>query len=550
MRAIALRRFEVPGTLLVLAALACSAEPAGPIRGEVQSYIATLDDGRSQESYTLRTLDGEPEVPLTFTRDPLLASGQLVDVWGAAAGGKITVERFDLLGDAPGDLVESVPRAIRNGPAYRARTFAFVLVDTSRGTVPLNLSEVEATRRLFGTELGLTPSVRQYYLEASYGRQDVTGQVFGPLAFGMTGCNTGALADTLTPMIPGAYDHYLWYIHPRNVACNWSGLAQGGRPDRPSKNTWYNAASGCVVLVQEPGHNFGMSHSSAMKCGSAPFVDGPSGVCSHQEYGDRYDPMGGGCRHMNAYQKAYQGWFGGCNLVQAASSATVTLLPLELACDGVQALQVPMPKVRPYLFGGASLTELTHYYLELRAPRGIDRGLGPVVQVRVSSDTRSRDQRGVRTWFLDMKPETAALEGLLAGESFADPTGSPRFTVESIDDTRATVRVEIDGRGPGAPICGDGSLLAGPGPGPETCAATPSGTDGTPPPGPGPPPPTGTPVPPPAGAPGTVSTTDPLVTGCGCRMGSGGARSPALAVLLLALAAVRRRRRRTRAVSG
>jgi hypothetical protein len=515
-----------------LAAACGEAEvPDGALRGEVLRYIATFDDGHSQQSYALRPLGSADELPLRFaSSEPDLPEGALIDVWGEQRAGALQVSRFEMAADSR--AVEPVSRAILDAPSYPPRSFAFVLVDTSNGAVPMALSEEEATRRLFASEAGSTPSVRQYYVEASYGRQDVTGQVFGPLSFSMTGCNTSALTQALGPMIPGAFDHYLWFIHPRNTSCDWTGLAQGGRPDRPSRNTWYNASASCVVLVQEPGHNLGMNHSSAMKCPNVPFLDDPSASCSHQEYGDRYDPMGSGCGHMNVFQKAYQGWFERCNLVEATASGTFTLLPLEVACDGVQALQVPMPKTRAFSFPGG-LTELTHYYVELRTPLGMDQRLAQraVVQVRVSNDTRSRAQRGVHTWFLDMNPGTAALDGLNAGDSFADPTGSPRIIVEDIGVNSATVRVEFDGGGQGAPTCGDGTVLEGPGPGPDSCAAGPSTPEGTPPPIPGGPQP-------------PVSGELP-----GCTCGVGGAPAPANAWPLLALAgALIAYRGRTRAL--
>src|SRR6185436_10386862 len=122
----------------------------------------------------------------------------------------------------------------------------------------------------------------------------------------MTGCNTRDLATALKPMIPGAFDHYLWYLGSRNMGCGWSGLASGGTAARPSKDTWYNGSSGCGVLIQEPGHNFGMRHSSAMICPMGQtFIDDPNMVCMHSEYGDNFDPMGhGGCKHMNSFQKS------------------------------------------------------------------------------------------------------------------------------------------------------------------------------------------------------------------------------------------------------
>src|SRR2546423_1436882 len=170
-------------------------------------------------------------------------------------------------------------------------------------------------------------------------RRDIPADVAGPFDFPMpVGCPTNDISTMLRAMIPGHYDHYLWYMEPRTAACTFSGRAMGGSPDRPAADTWYNGSSGCVVLMQEPGHNFGMRHSSRMICPGASFVDAPEGICMHNEYGDRFDPMGSGCRHMNAYQKAYQGWLEKCNIVDIGASGTFTLLPLELACDGIQAL--------------------------------------------------------------------------------------------------------------------------------------------------------------------------------------------------------------------
>ncbi len=163
-------------------------------------------------------------------------------------------------------------------------------------------------------------------------------------------------------------------------------------------------------MIQEPGHNFGMQHSSSMRCGSASFDDTPEGNCTHSEYGDPFDPMGGGCRHMNAWQKTYNGWLQGCNMVRVRSSGTFTLNPLELACDGAQVLQIPMPKTRMFMRsgGGGSATNdaLTHYYLELRTKRGADMALTTSVHVRVSGDIRGRSSRGLHTWILDMDPSS------------------------------------------------------------------------------------------------------------------------------------------------
>jgi MYXO-CTERM domain-containing protein len=459
--------------------------PLGATRGELSAFIATADDGTSHAQYFLHEAQTERDLELIFEVDPELPSGTKLDVWGSRQEDRLRVTHFAQLPEEL-DPVAAIRQPAIGATPYKPRSFALAIVRI--GTPPATpLSKDVALQRLMGAPAN-QPSVRQYYVEASYGRQDIAGDVFGPFDFPMpTGCMTSQLATALRGMIPGTYNHYLWYLEPRTANCQWSGLASSGTPERPSRDTWYNASSGCVVLMQEPGHNFGMQHSSAMKCGTTPFADDPATACTHNEYGDRYDPMGSGCRHMNSFQKAYQGWFDKCNVVEVSANGTFTLVPLELPCDGIQVLQVPMPKVRmfPHSGGGGSAATalLSHYFIELRAPIGLDKGLGPIVQIRVSSDIRSRAQRGDHSWFLDMDPTTTTLDGLAPGQSFTDPSGSPKITVVSTDGTKASVTVEFSGGGGGgmAAQCLDGTPLEGSGPGPESCAAAPSVPSGTPP---------------------------------------------------------------------
>ncbi len=462
-----------------ITALSCSdppvvqGPPPGAIRGDLVVYVADYDDGRTQTEYYLR-VGGEKgkERRLILASSPDLPAGSSVDVWGQDSGEDLLVSRFAPVVTA--GPVESHSQALINGTPYRPKRLAFVLVDMGAG---VNLTPEVALRRLMG--LGATDaSLRQYYIEASFGRQDLAAQVFGPIKATMTGCDTRDLATALRDQVPQGFDHYLWYMGSRVAACPWTGLAAIGSPDRPARDTWYNASTNCVVLVQEPGHNFGMKHSSSLKCTGGAFSDDPMANCVHTEYGDSYDPMGRACRHTNAYQKAYQGWFAGCNMVDVYSTGTFTLLPIELPCNGAQALQIPMPRTRPFFReggGGAGGTvNLTHYYVEMRASQGFDRGLPPQVQIRVSGDIRQRNQGGINTWFLDMNPATPALDGLVAGGSYTDPNGELKITVESIDTASATIKVEVPGAVDKAPTCMDGTTFAASGPAAASCAAAPS----------------------------------------------------------------------------
>jgi hypothetical protein len=286
------------------------------------------------------------------------------------------------------------------------------------------------------------------------------------------------------------FQHYLWYLGSRNPACTWSGLASVGTAELPSRDTWYNAATNCVVLVQEPGHNFGMQHSSSLACTGAPFADDPN-ACQASEYGDTFDPMGAGCRHMNAWQKSYQGWFGGCNGVRVTDTGTFNLVPFELSCSGVQFLQIqairPRSFLRPAAGGGAATTEtLAYYYVELRTPVDFDGSLGgrtavsPTVLVHVADDLRGRTEQGVHTFLLDMTPATTgprgfADAGLAAGETFTDPAGGLSITTDWITASGAQIAVTYAAGG-GNPLCLDGTAFVPPGPGVESCNGTPGTT--------------------------------------------------------------------------
>jgi hypothetical protein len=416
-------------------------------------YSIAFDEGIGQTQYFLRT--GSKEVRLYFAKDPNLLPGTHLQVSGEAMDDGLRVETYQIdeaIGVANQPLINATP--------YKARSFAFVLVDTGSG---VNITKAEAQKRLFGTAPG-DKSVKQYYNEVSYGTQDITGEVVGPLTYRMAGCDTRGLATTLKMQL-GVFDHYLWYLGARTTACGWSGLAESGLPSRPTNDSWYNGSAGCVVLVQEPGHNFGMMHSSSMTCGTTPFADDADGKCTHNEYGDRYDPMGGSCNHMNAWQKVFEGWLQKCNGVTVKSSGMYTLQPLELACDGPQVLQIPMPKVRPFGRSGgggtATVENIGYYYLELRTARGFDDTIrsAPTVLVHVAEDFRARMDRGRHTWILDMDPTTrTTIDGLGAGKSFTDPAGGVSFSVVSISPDSATIQVTLP-NGTGAATCLDDTVF-------------------------------------------------------------------------------------------
>ena len=421
---------------------------------------------------------------LDFDSDPGLEPGTRIGVWGSIVGERLRVSSFRKFA-LPVDTVTS---ELRNGMKYPAKRLALILLDIGGGS---NLTADNALKEIVGPSTNTDPPLRNYYAEVSYGTEELDGRVFGPFQYSLGNCDTNGMPTQFRAMVDsmggGTFNHYLWYMGLRTSVCAWSGLGEVGTPTRPANDTWYNGSSSCVVMIQEPGHNLGMQHSSSMDCGTASFTDTPQGACTHSEYGDAYDPMGGGCRHMNAWQKTYQGWTQGCNMVRVRSSGTFTLLPLELPCDGAQVLQIPMPKTRMFMRsgGGGNPTNeaLTHYYLELRTKRGTDMTMTTSVLVHVSGDFRGRTNSGLHTWILDMDPASSAFNGLVNGGTFNDPGGGVSFTVSELDENHATINVTMTANG-GGPVCGDGSTaFEAPGPSIDSCnpgiAMPGGGTGGT-----------------------------------------------------------------------
>jgi hypothetical protein len=173
----------------------------------------------------------------------------------------------------------------------------------------------------------------------------------------------------------------------------------------------------------------------------------------------------GGIRHLNAIEKWYLTWLSGCNGVRVRQSGTWTLLPLELQCDGVQALQIPMANTaRTFSTEQAEIpAPLKYYYLELRTSRGLDTGMTPEVLVHVSDDISPPTLPCARTAILDMDPTTATFDGLREGQSYTDPAGEPRIHVDRLNDDRAMVTVTML-RNIETTECLDGTTLVGPGP--------------------------------------------------------------------------------------
>jgi MYXO-CTERM domain-containing protein len=398
--------------------------------GELVTRIWDMTDGTSKVTHHLVDEFARVDTEIVLAEGLELDRGAVVDAWGEFdAEGRLHVDSFEITQLA---LIDPVPRS--------PRRIATILVEWEGD----GLGEIAGAAP---NEMFTGPkSTNVFYAENSYGVETMSGDVFGPYTIADPGgCNPGQIQFSgLDALALAGEDRQDWqqfmFVFPTE-SCGFAGLANLGSPDMPAAYSWYNGTLGCAVRNQELGHNYGMGHSRGYTCsdetGIVPFSD----TCSEEEYGDPWDPMGSegssGCYHMNAVQKTFMGWLDGCNVVTATDNATFNLLPLELPCDGPQAVKFPT-------FDGR------YYWLEYRTGRGeFHETLDEGIIVRVAADTAGAP----RPYFIDLGQG----DFLFEGDSYTDPEGVVTFTAVSFNGTHAVVEATFADPSGDPPTCLDGS---------------------------------------------------------------------------------------------
>jgi hypothetical protein len=381
---------------------------------------------------------------------------------------------------------ESQNAELRMAPPKSPRTIAAMMFDIGGG--PPNAANI---MNVIG---GTGQSQRHMFQEISYGIQDTQPEYFGPYRLPQNNCLTiaccgpssdqtgnGATVQMHMDALGKTFNHYFWVYGNIPSGANCGTWGDEGSPSRIAVYSSYSFHQ-IVGYAQEIGHNFGMTHEPTMCCGGTvsgnnctggtTFADNTAG-CQHMEYSNSLSFMGNGARHPSAVHKYHQGWMAGCNLVKVGASTTITMVPQELPCDGVQLVQIPAPKTRPGpgIRGDAQGTPpmLTHYYLEMRAPLGFDSGLGPMILVSIGPQLPAANRNAPYVYLLDTNPGTTTDNdaGLRAGGTYSDPGGGLTITVNSIDNASASVTITTTGTG--SLQCGDNTAFTAPGPDATSC---------------------------------------------------------------------------------
>lgn len=396
--------------------------------GELEYRIWDMLDGTSKTTTHLRY--PRPDMPRKGEVEVLLPEGveyergtYLRATGDFDADGRLLVDAVDMIAPPAEPIIDP--------EWYPLRRIATILVFWGQP----GLTNSDAKSSMF---LG-NKSTHIFYGENSYGKENVIGEVFGPYEIPEpAGCSTGFLADAAQQAMidkghdPGDYIQFM-YQYPFIGDCGFGGLASVGSPLAPAADSWYNGSFGCVVRNQEIGHNYGMGHSHAYNC-SADTVVGDD--CEHIEYGHPYDPMGGGCGHINNVQKTFMGWLEGCNIVTTPSNGTFNLMATELPCNGTQSLKIE------------SSDPGRSYYLEYRQPIGAFDGI-PGVLVHIAP---TEFGGGPANYILDVGNNGFMSEG----DSFTDPEGNVTITVLEEHEDHAVIDVSYADGGSGNPTCDGG----------------------------------------------------------------------------------------------
>lgn len=315
-------------------------------------------------------------------------------------------------------------------------------------------------------------SISNYYKEASYGLQGITGDVYGWYQL------SGGASDYCTRKIfQNSIDRFLWYscdtraiskealklssadfdvslFRQRIFFVNGMGTVglSGGL------NSYYSATwikeSGGSVIIHELGHSFGGMHAGSWKCPNlvGPDVDNvQAGSCSVVRYGDPYDPMGVRFRHMNAFHKEIMGFLKPNQIAIANGPGEYILDALEIPSNGVKQLRIPLDEFSRF--------PNTFYFLEYRKPVGIDAlkirapDVEDGVQIRLHRDrnTIGLDSNGVPIRVGSDSDTLYIFTTINPGNIFNDQFRNIR--IEVLEKTGNQVRIMV--QGVGIPNCGD-----------------------------------------------------------------------------------------------
>lgn len=232
--------------------------------------VRTLDQpSGSQKQYLFINEDNQRMI-LNFEIDPLLVTGEKVEITGVMQGeNTIEVDSFDVLTPKPRRLDAPL---VRSPKQHRVAVLA-----TQEATV--------TQQQAFNAINGSVDSVNHFYAENSQNIDTFIAKVFKRynVSYTASDCqydNTDNIADALIDAFKNDgnktsdYDHIVVVV-PKSCGTDWSGawayigsIADNGSVDFDVVSMYKDNSFDAWYLSHELGHNLGMNHARSMNCGS------------------------------------------------------------------------------------------------------------------------------------------------------------------------------------------------------------------------------------------------------------------------------------------
>jgi photosystem II stability/assembly factor-like uncharacterized protein len=332
-----------------------------------------------------------------------------------------------------------------------------VLLMTWSDSGPIPVPRDTVAKRFFGD----SSMIRNCFMDVSYGKMEVVGEVFGWMEFGVSysaWSSTSSLSGKTDSIFSARFGYdpakYDYVAELENHDIGYAGLGTVNKTDLPGGDCYINYtrdafpvpafvpmyfSSAARTIVHELGHNLGLSHANLLTLAD-------TGVATSTEYGFRLDPMGGGgLQHFNAMSKERLGWIDSTSMLSITKTGTYTIKPLERNGRFIAA------KIKPLDVNDFG------FYIEYRRPIGydlfLDRYAGndgiivtcPYWYAKWKGAEASTSEANSLSFVLDLDPNEDYGYSLSGNNTFTDSTlGVTIGPIESVTPDSITFAVTLN----------------------------------------------------------------------------------------------------------
>lgn len=317
----------------------------------------------------------------------------------------------------------------------------------------------QAQSELFGTG---NKSVRDFFRDTSYNKIDIDGTVFGyfTVPYNKSPCLDATWANyAKNEAIAQGNDlsEYQVFIYMWNIwaqaPCAYGGITNHNQIF--AQGLTNNHLSGSLI-AHELGHTDAIAklgHANTRICYDSTGLEvQASDNCQDFEYQDHYDTMGNSSYStFDAPHRSLAGWLLQENTLTVTANGTYHVNPLEIPMNGIQQLQIKIPKQGRKTF--------TEYCIEIRQSYGWDQWqTGPYgTAAWATGGIMIRQPFGIgtcrgseATYLRDATPNSpnepynapSYDQTLFVGKTFYDQLARVKITTVAIDSTGADVKIE------------------------------------------------------------------------------------------------------------